>query len=76
MERNWDPGVKKFFLKILNSISWGLIWMLSCAAAGIYFEWGFIRDKPAYIPILFYTAMAVTLLLLVRYLLRLWKNDR
>ena len=75
MEQNWDPGVKKFFVKILNSLSWGLTWMLACAIAGIYFELGYVGGKPVIYTILFYTLMAVTLFLLVRYLMRVWRRN-
>ena len=75
MEKNWDPGVKKFFVKILNSISLGLLWMLTCAIAGIYFQLGFINGKPIVYPILFYAAMVTSLFLLVRYLYKIWQKD-
>jgi hypothetical protein len=72
MQQNWDPGVKKFFVKILNSISWGLLWMMACAAAGIYFELGYTNGKPLIYTLLFYLGMAASLFLLVRYLIRVW----
>ena len=75
MERNWDPGVKKFFLKILNSICFGLIWMMGSAAAGIYYQLGYDHGQPLIQIILFYIAMLGTLLLLIRYLYRTWKKD-
>ncbi|MEO7924772.1 MAG: hypothetical protein ABIR30_13905 [Chitinophagaceae bacterium] len=74
MERNWDPGVKKFFLKILNSVSFGLLWMMACATAGIYFKLGYISRKPVIYPILFYTAMLISLVVLVKYLYHSWKD--
>ena len=75
MERNWDPGVKKFFIKILNSIALGLFWMMASATAGIYYELGFLQGKPLISTILFYTAMLTSLFFLVRYLLKIWKKE-
>jgi hypothetical protein len=75
MERNWDPEVKKFFVKILNSISLSLLWMLTSAIAGIYFQLGFISGKPLINSILFYAGMAITLFLLIRYLYKIWKKN-
>lgn len=75
MEKNWDPGVKKFFVKILNTIALGLIWMLACAIAGIYFELGYTVGKPVIYPILFYIVMAISLFFLIRYLYKTWKQD-
>ncbi|HEV7780244.1 MAG TPA: hypothetical protein VGO58_03210 [Chitinophagaceae bacterium] len=74
-QKNWDPGVKKFFVKILNSIAWGLLWMMASAAAGIYFELGYTNGKPLIYTILFYAGMIVTLFLLIRYLARIWKSN-
>jgi hypothetical protein len=76
MEKNWDPGVKKFFIKILNSISLGLLWMMACAMAGIYYELGYIHGKPVWQPLVFYTAMLVSLVFLIRYFIRVWKQDK
>lgn len=75
MEKNWDPAVRKFFIKILNSISLGLIWILTGAIAGIYYELGFTSGKPLLTTIVFYAFMLITLVLLIFYLIKLWKNS-
>lgn len=75
MQRNWDPDVKRFFGKIINSISLTLLWMLSCATAGIYFKLGYFNEGPALNPILFYSLMAFSLFLLIRYLMKIWNKD-
>ena len=74
MEQGWDPDVKKFLLKVLNSISLVLFWMMTFATAGIYFELGYTIGKPIIYPIIFYTAMAVTLFFLVRHLIKVWNR--
>ena len=75
MEQNWDPGVKKFFVKILNSIAMSLFWMMACAAAGIYFELGYTNGKPLIYTILFYAGMSISLFFLIRYLYKIWKSE-
>ena len=72
---NWDPEVRKFFIRIINSVALGLFWMMACATAGIYFKLAYFNGQPVINNILFYAGMAITLFLLVRYLLRVWKND-
>ena len=74
MESGWDPEVKKYFRKILMSISFGLMWMIASAIAGIYYQLGYFTGKPIINTILFYAAMLITLLLLLRYLYNTWKN--
>ncbi len=75
MEKNWDPGVKKFFVKILNTIALGLFWMLSGAIAGIYFQLGYTNGKPVIYTILFYAGMGISLIFLIRYFYKIWKNN-
>lgn len=74
MEQGWDTDVKKFLTKILNSISVVLIWMITFATAGIYFQLGYVYGKPVWQPVLFYTVMLVALLLLIRYLHKNWSG--
>jgi len=75
MEPSNDPGVKKFFIKILNSISIALFWMMACATVGIYFKLGYTNGKPLIYTILFYAGMIISLFFLIRYLYKTWKND-
>ena len=75
MESGWDPDVKEFLLKILNSISLVLIWMIACATAGIYFQLGYSNGKPVIYTIMFYLLMAVTLFLLLYQLYKTWKKQ-
>ena len=72
MEHGWDPDIKKYFVKILNSISVGLIWMMTMVTAGIYFQLAYVGDKPLIYTIIFYVVLVVSLLLLIRYYYRMW----
>ena len=75
MPPNWDPDVKKFLLKVLNSVSLVLLWMMACATAGIYFELGYTNGKPVIYTILFYSGMIISLLFLLLYLYKTWKKE-
>jgi biotin transporter BioY len=75
MESGWDPEVKHFFVKILNSISLGLMWMLACATAGLYFQLGYTNGKPLYGTIIFYVCAVGSLFLLLRHLKKLWRKE-
>lgn len=74
MQPNWDPDVKRFFGRIINAISLTLLWLMACATAGIYFRLGYFHEGNPLRPVLFYSAMAITLLLLIRYLYKLWNK--
>lgn len=73
-QRNWDPEVKDFFVKILNSIALGLAWLFACMIAGLYYELAYTNGKPLIYTILFYVFAGITLFLLIRYLYKKWKN--
>jgi membrane protein YdbS with pleckstrin-like domain len=74
MEQGWDPEVRRFFKKIINSLSFGLLWMMSMATAGIYFKLGTTESSPLYAVILFYTGAVISLFFLLRYYYRMWKD--
>ena len=74
MERGWDPDVKKYFVKVLNSVFIGLLWMIASSVAGIYFHLAYTDGKPLIYTMLFYAGMLISLFLLVRYYYRTWKK--
>lgn len=74
MESGWDPEVKKYFRKILNSISMGLIWMMSMVTAGIYFQLAYSDGRPVIYTILFYIVLLVTLAMLIFYFYKTWRK--
>lgn len=74
MEQGWDPDVKKFLLKVLNSISLVLLWMLVCATLGIYYKLGHISGNPILYPIIFYAFMTLTLFFIIQHLIKLWNK--
>jgi hypothetical protein len=75
MEQGWDPDVKKYLRKVMGSLSWGLLWLIACATAGIYYELGYRAGKPVIYTILFYTGMLISLLFLIRYFYNTWKKE-
>jgi hypothetical protein len=75
MEQGWDPEVKKFFVKVLNSIAMGLLWMMLMVLIGLYFGFAYTDGKPGTYTIFFYVFLVVTLFLLIRYYYRLWKKS-
>ena len=74
MEQGWDPEVKRYFRKIIYSFSFGLMWLMSCVTAGLYFGLAYRKDVPVIFNILFYAGLLSTLFLLLRYYYRLWRK--
>lgn len=73
MERGWDPEIKSFFKKLINSISLGLLWLLTGLTAGLYHGLAF---KGGIAGILFYVVMLVLLGLYIRTMIRTWKPEK
>ena len=74
MEQGWDSDVKNYFVKIINTISYGLIFLLTSATAGLYFRLGYPTEKPIFYVILFYSLFLLGLFLLIRYYVRIWSK--
>lgn len=69
-----DPVVLKYFRKILNSFSMGLLWMFSIITSGFYFKLAMIGKTFQWYNGVFYAFFVLSLALLVRYYYRTWRN--
>lgn len=74
MEQGMDPELKKFFLRIMYTISWGIFWLGAFVAAGLYFRLAWDNQQPLIARILFYVGAVTSLFFLLRYYYRIWKN--
>jgi hypothetical protein len=68
-----DPEMKRYFRKIVNSFSWGALWLISIATLGIFFQLGFVGGGIKWYNVLFYLILMVSLLLLLRYYYKMWR---
>jgi len=68
-----DPEMKTLFKKVMSSLSWGALWMLTAATSGIFFQLGFVADGIRWFNVLFYVSLLASIFLLVRYYYRVWK---
>ena len=74
MEQGWDSGLKKFFIKVMNSVFLGVLWLIAGATAGIYFGLAYTAGKPVFSTIIFYVLLIATLAWLIRYYYRTWQK--
>jgi hypothetical protein len=68
-----DPQTKRYFLKIVNSFAWGVMWLMFVTFFGLYFGLAYAPQGLTIVNIIFYVVVLMTLLLLLRYLYRSWK---
>ena len=69
-----DPEVKKYFIKILYSLSLGLFWMALNVTAGIYWGMAIIENRISFINIVFFLLLLSSLALLLYYYYRTWRS--
>ena len=73
MEPSGEIDLNKFFKKILNSIFFGMLWFIGGTTAGIYYELAFFNGKPVFFNVIYYACLIISLVFLIRYLVRIWK---
>lgn len=69
-----DPQLKRYFLKIMNSFAWGVIWLMFVTFFGLYFGLAYVQHGWTPVNIIFYVIVLLTFLLLLRYLYRSWRS--
>ena len=74
MSQGMDPEVKRYFRKIIYSLSYGLLWMTLNVMAGIYWGFGLIEGHFKFYNLLFFCWLLASLGLLLYYYYRTWRN--
>jgi hypothetical protein len=72
-DHGMDPELKRYFRKIMNSFSFGLIWLMTMAIAGFYFKLGIIRDGIFWYNILFFVFALISFVALIAYFYKTWR---
>jgi membrane protein DedA with SNARE-associated domain len=68
-----EPEVRAFLLRVLYTITAGLIWMILNVWAGIYMGWLFFEGSMKTGNVIFYSFMVISLGVLIWYYVRLWQ---
>jgi hypothetical protein len=69
-----DPEVKVLFRKIINSLSFLVLWLMFVLGIGLFFDLGRISGKIEWFNIVFYLLSLTGFILLIRYLLKTWNR--
>jgi hypothetical protein len=69
-----EEDVKEFLIKIVQSISIGLVWLLAKMSIGIYFGFAFFEGRPSLGNYIYYAVFILTLIALINYLRKKWKG--
>lgn len=68
-----EPDVRNFLVKIANSLSVSLFWLIINSSVGIGLNFAFFTDKPTLKNYVFYVWFIASFIFLVTYLKRKWK---
>ena len=69
-----EEDITKIFRKIVKTLSAGILWLLVNMSIGIYFGWMFFYASITIGNIIFYVFMLSTLVFLIYYLKKVWRE--
>jgi hypothetical protein len=70
-----EEDAARLLVKIVKTISIVIVWMMITMTFGIYFGWFFYYKMPTIGNIICYLFIAITLVLVLIYLRKLWKEE-
>ena len=69
-----DPELKRYFRKIMNSFSVGLLWLLSVVTTGMFFGLGIVKEGMKWYNIVFYIIAFASFAGLLYYYYKTWSK--
>lgn len=69
-----EPDVREFLIRIVQSLSMAMVWLLVNMTLGIYFGLGFFENTPSLWNYIFYVWFLASLVLLILYFRKKWKG--
>jgi hypothetical protein len=69
-----EPGVRKYLIRIVNTMSLGLLWMVMNSTIGIMYDFAFIHDSIKLGNILFYILCLSTLAAYLWWVIKIWSQ--
>lgn len=68
-----EDETREFLVRILNTVSIVLLWMMANVFIGIYKGFAFFEEKPNWANYLYYVFLVTSFVLLIVHLKRKWK---
>ena len=69
-----EPGVREYLLRIVNTLSVGILWMAINSTAGLMYDLAFVHEKITVGNILFYSWFVISLILFLWWVIHLWSK--
>jgi ABC-type glycerol-3-phosphate transport system permease component len=74
MSEGFEPEVRKYLFKILNSLCIGLLWLSLNVLSGLYWGYGIVKGKFSVSNVLFFIWFVLSLSALLYYYYRTWRK--
>jgi hypothetical protein len=74
MPQGMEPEAKKYLLKVLNSLSFGLLWLALNVLGGLYWGYAIIEEKLSLSNILYFAWFVLSLIALLYCYYRIWRK--
>jgi hypothetical protein len=74
MPQGMEPEAKKYLLKVLNSLSFGLLWLTLNVLGGLYWGYAIIEGKLSLSNLLFFAWFLLSLIALLYCYYRIWRK--
>jgi hypothetical protein len=69
-----EPDIKEFLIRIVQTISISIAWLLVNMCVGIYWGFAFFDNDPSLGNYIFYVWFLISLAWLIRYFRKKWKG--
>ncbi|MFZ9718779.1 MAG: hypothetical protein ACO3BD_05435 [Chitinophagaceae bacterium] len=75
MQQPTEPQMRRYLMKVMKTLSAGMIYLLFHMTTGIFLGWGFYDPSPTMGNWIYYVLLMGTTAAFIYYLLRLWRSD-
>jgi hypothetical protein len=70
-----EQHIVPYLIRIANTISTILLWMIANVFVGIYLNYAFFTGRPTIYNILYYVFALITAAFLVRHIMKKWRRN-
>ena len=75
MHNGTEPQMRRYLMKVMKTLSAGMIFLLMHMTFGIFLGWGFFEDGPTAGNWIYYIILLLSTIAFIYYLFRLWRSD-
>jgi hypothetical protein len=74
MPQGMEQEIRRYLVKVLNSLSVGLLWLALNVLGGLYWGYGLIDRKVSIYNIIYFAWFILSLTALLYFFYRIWKK--